>query len=206
MDLFQSDVLTYNTTGAVCSPYAASTGIGVTYNKEYQEQLHENETYGTSIFNFDQSQSGSLEQKVANFVSYIEDGEEDYAVQAYNELLQELNKNTNFQNEIRTDGDDAQLRASANAAIKKYLEARAGKEVNIEDWLEENTADCHEQHKQYVATWDDSIVDQNTTEDLIKVMFGREVRKEGADRYHFGDGCRAVFAGFHNWLWGRSHF
>jgi hypothetical protein len=208
---FQSDVVTYNTgaTGTTIgynNPYATASGLGTAYTPEYQQQLYDNQVYGNSLFNYDQSQSSALEQKVKNFVSYIEDGEEDLAVQAYNDLLQELNKNNNFQNQVRADGDDAQLRASANAAIAKYLETRDDKTIDIEDWLEDNTSDVHEQHKQYCSTWDDSIVDENTTEDLIKMMTGREVRKEGGDRYHFGDGCRNVFASFHNWLWGRDHF
>ncbi len=180
--------------------------MGTAYTPEYQQQLYDNQVYGNSLFNYDQSQSGAVEQKVANFVSYIEDGEEDLATHAYNDLLQELNKNNNFQNEIRSDGDDAQLRASANAAISKYLAQREGKDVDIEDWLEDNTADASEQHCQYASTWNDDIVDKNTTEDLIKMMTGREVRKEGADRYHFGDVSRNIFASFHNWLWGREHF
>ncbi len=207
---FQSDVVTYNTgaTGTTIgynNPYATASGLGTAYTPEYQQQLYDNQVYGNSLFNYDQSQSSALEQKVKNFVSYIEDGEEDYAAQAYNELLQELNKNNNFQNQVRSDGDDAQLRASANAAIAKYLETRDGKTVDVEDWLEDNTADAHERHRQLAAGWRQSV-DETTTEDLIKMMTGREIRVEGADNYHFGDITLNTVVSFWNLIFGPDHF
>ena len=199
------------------SNYATSTnGYGssyANYAKTYMEQRHENNVFAQTLSNEDESKTLILNEDADNFIYQIESQQEDEAAAAFNALLEDMANMPEYASLVKINEDGTKdyraIRPKATQIVIQALAERDGKEPNeidLEKWLEKNTANVSEQHCQYNSTWNDSIVDETTTEDLIYLMTGREVKKEGGNSYHFGDGCRNVFASFHNWLWGRESF
>lgn len=179
--LFENDVLGTSSIQTYCQNYTGYTGYtgysgySSYLDPEYQEELHDNKTYSNSIYNGDQTEASALDYAVIDFVSYIEDGEEDHALEAYNDLLEELKKQSNFQGLIGEDGDESRLKTTARSLLESYLSGRDGGQVDLEQWFEDETQNIKERDRQKGFTFRESRVDETTTEDLIEAVLGKKV-------------------------------
>ena len=100
----------------------------------------------------------AIDSKIANLCTYIEQGREDKAMEAYQELLNEISSQGRY---AQISENDTHLRAVARQMIESNLEEG----LSLEDFITENTANSFE--RGFEINWDG---DQYQEEDLLKEM------------------------------------
>ena len=101
-----------------------------------------------------------ITSKINNFVSYLENGQEDRALEAYQELLEQMKQQTKFQQLVSENGDDAQLRA----VNREFIESEIG--VDLEDLIREYSRDAKGVEYQQKMFGKDKV-DSVSQEDLL---------------------------------------
>ena len=107
-----------------------------------------------------------LASKIDNFTSYIENGQEDRALEAYQELLEQMKSQARYAQLITEDGDDTQLRAIA----RQLIEGDTG--VDLEDLIRECTRDAkgvEYQQKMFGTDKVDSVTQEQLLEEVCDI-------------------------------------
>ena len=180
------------------SSYGYNTERQLEYRKGRKEVNEFDEAYDEEL----KDRDSIVNQNIRAFVKHLKDGHEDEAFDAYNKLLEEMKLQSRY-DDCKTDEG---YRAKAQEKIEEYLtQQNDGEFVDLSDFIKQNAADKVDQHNQLCSTWDDSIVDKTTEEELLNIICGEhnEIRESG---YQFGDICRNIFASFWNWASGRRAF
>lgn len=132
------------------------------YNTEYLDKKYD---YSDTKESYEIAYSGrdaAIESKISNVNSYLASGQEDKALDAYNELLEEMAGQTRYAQLIDEDGDDTQLRAIARQLIEEELGC------DLEDYIRENTRAAKGVEAQKILTWGNC--DSTTQEELLAAM------------------------------------
>lgn len=151
---------TYTTSGYGLNGYTYSGDttsiLESRYNTLQQSQAYEIGTAGNDAV---------ISSKIDNFTSYIENGQEDNALEAYNELLEQMKLQARYSQLITEDGDDTQLRAVA----RQLIESDAG--VDLEDLIRECTRDAKgvEAQKMYRGEYCDSTTQEELLEQVCDI-------------------------------------
>ncbi len=98
---------------------------------------------------------------IANVKSYIAQGREDKALEAYQELLTQMKSQTRYAQLVDETGDDSQLRAIA----RELINANMDDNQTLEEFIKTNTANKFE--RGFEINWDG---DKATEEDLLNEM------------------------------------
>lgn len=128
------------------------------YNNEYLDKKYD---YSETKESYEIAYSGrdtALDTKISKICSYLENGKEDKALSAYNELLKEMSKQTRY-SQLSEDGDDTQLRAIA----RQLIESETG--TDLEDYIIDNTDNSFE--RGWKINWNG---DKAQEEDLLLEM------------------------------------
>ena len=115
-----------------------------------------------------------LGSKIDNFTSYIENGQEDRAMEAYLELLEQMKQQTRYSRLITEDGDDTQLRAVA----RQLIEGDTG--VDLEELIRECTRDAkgvEYQQRMFGASKVDSVSQEDLLEEVCDIKSTKEKMK-----------------------------
>lgn len=143
------------TTGSTINGYTytgdTTTILESRYNTLQQSQAYEIGTAGNDAV---------MSSKIDKFTSYIENGEEDKALAAYQELLEQMKLQTRYSQLVTEDGDDTQLRAVA----RQLIESDAG--VDLEELIRECTRDAKAVQKQQLYRGVE-FCDSTTQEELL---------------------------------------
>ena len=153
----------------------------------------------------DTTRNGSFETDVNKFSQYLEEGKEDKALKYYYELLEDMKKYPEY-----SSLDDKALQVQAMKIIEAQLTKQNDNvDVDLEEYIKKHAANSGERHHQLNCTFDDSIVDDTTEEDLLNIILGMDEDKKDHELYGIGAGASVVggfFASIHNWIWGRQSF
>ena len=112
--------------------------------------------------------------KIDNFTSYIEKGQEDRALEAYLELLDQMKQQTRYSQLITEDGDDTQLRAVA----RQLIEGDTG--VDLEELIRECTRDAkgvEYQQRMFGAEKVDSVSQEDLLEEVCDIKSTKQKMK-----------------------------
>lgn len=107
------------------------------YNTEYLEKKYD---YSDTKESYEIAYSGrdaAIEAKIAKVSSYLSSGKEDKALEAYNELLEEMGKQTRY-SQLAEDGDNTQLKAIARQLIESEIGG------DLEEFIVENADNSFE--------------------------------------------------------------
>ena len=205
--IFQNDVMSTGVI-SVYNPVSYGSGSYCYMDPETQQEMHDNQEYAIVLHNQDQAEALTLENTIKDFVSYVENGEEDHALEAYNDILVELQKQSNFDGLMREDGDDSMLRATAYKQIETYLCNRDNEQVDVEEWLEDETQNIKERDRQKGFTFKEDRVDETTTEDLVEALTGKEVyRNETTVAGHAWNAVCGFFPSVGRFIFGdKAHY
>ena len=144
-------------TGSVSA--SGSTGYtGGAYNTDWLDRKYEYRRTEQGYNNLFNAQNADIENKIANIQSYIKNGKEDKAMEAYQELLQDLASQPEYQQL-----NEGQLKA----LVKQMLEANLEDGQTLEEFIKENTANSFE--RGFEINWDG---DQYKEQDLLEEMCG----------------------------------
>lgn len=132
------------------------------YNTEYLEQKKAYNDEQEAIEIGYAAEDAVIESKISKVNSYLASGQEDKAMDAYNELLEEMAGQTRYSKLIDEDGDNTQLRAIARKLIEAELDC------DLEDYIRENTRNAKGVEAQKILTWGNC--DSTTQEELLAAM------------------------------------
>ena len=145
---------------------ALTTSGGITAADLYDEEYLENKySYKETQESYEiayEGQDAVIETYISNILSYISNGEEDKAMEAYEELLDAMSDQTRYAQLISDDGDDTQLRAIA----RELIEADLGSD--LEEYITDNTKNGAAVKAQKIRTAGNC--DSTSTEDLLNAM------------------------------------
>ena len=151
------------------------------YDYQDAKEAHEIEYTG---------RDAALDSKISNICTYIEQGREDKAMAAYQELLDEISSQGRYEQIAE---NETQLKALAREMIESNLEDG----TSLEDFIKSNTANCFE--RGFEINWDG---DQYQEEDLLKEMCDLDtttstdgLKKAGGTACKVLGGAGAVAAG-----------
>lgn len=133
------------------------------YNTEYLDKKYD---YSDTKESYEIAYSGrdaAIESKIAKVSSYLANGQEDKAMEAYSELLVEMNGQTRYAQLVDDNGDDTQLRAVARQLIESEIGG------DLEDYIRENTRDAKGVQKQQKYRGKE-YCDSTTQEELLEAM------------------------------------
>ena len=148
------------------------------YNTEYLDKKYD---YNDTKESYEIAYSGrdaAIETKISNICSYLANGQEDKALAAYEELLNEMTSQTRYEQLIDENGEDTQLRSIARQLIETELGG------DLEDFIRENSRDAVGVEKQKLL-WGDNC-DSTTQEDLLEAMCNIEEQEGKANIFTKG--------------------
>lgn len=151
--------------GGSATTGALTTNGGITAADLYNTEALDNRyNYTDTKESYEIAYGGrdaAISTKISNICSYLENGQEDKAMEAYNELLEEMNSQTRYA-QLSEDGNDTQLKSVA----RQLIETELG--TDLESFIRENTRDAKgvESQKLYRGEYCDST----TQEDLLEAM------------------------------------
>ncbi len=114
----------------------------------------------------------AIETNIANVINYISSGREDEALEAYQDLLDEMMSQTRYAYLVGEDGNDVQLRAVAKQLIESELEDGQ----KLEDFINDNTVTASGRSWQKTF-FNNSKIDEATSEDLLNLMCNQKEEK-----------------------------
>lgn len=143
---------------ATASAFTTSGGINVgsIYNTDYLDSKY---TYADTKEGYEMTYAGrdaALDTSISNIISYIEKGQEDKVIAAYEKLIEEMSSQARYSSIAE---NEAQLKAVA----RQLIEAETG--VSLEDFIRENTRTQAQVEHQKVLTWGNC--DSTSQEDLL---------------------------------------
>ncbi len=149
---------------STANTYTVSGGVTASslYNTEYLDKKYD---YTDTKESYEIAYSGrdaAIETKISNICSYLANGQEDKAMAAYEELLDEMTTQTRYAQLVDEDGDDTQLRSIARQLIESELGG------SLEDYIRENTRTNAQVENQTVLTWGNC--DSTSQEELLAAM------------------------------------
>lgn len=149
-----------------------TTGVYTATNGDYTSILESRNNTLQAAESYEIADSGRdavLSSKISNVCSYIENGQEDNAMKAYQELLAQMETQTRYAQLITEDGDDSQLRSIA----RQLIESETG--IDLEEYIKAYTRDAKgvESQKLYRGEYCDST----TQEELLREMCDLEVEE-----------------------------
>ncbi len=97
--------------------------------------------------------------KISNFTSFLETGNEDRALNSYQELLEEMHNQGRFENE----NSEEEFKHTAQNLIEKYLSFEKGEEIHLHDYLKSHTTNPIDKDNPFF-----SIAEKPTAEDIEK--------------------------------------
>jgi hypothetical protein len=146
-----SSLGTYTTQGKV--------SVASIYNTDALDNKY---TYSDTKESYEIAYSGrdaAISADIKNITNYLDQGQEDKAMAAYQNLLDEMSEQTRYAQLVSDDGDDTQLRAVARELIEEEL----GSDLN--DYIVENASNSFERGLE--INWNG---DNYQEEDLLKEM------------------------------------
>ena len=146
----------YTTFGGSTSPlYLGTEGI---------EQLYDNKhTYAS--FNAEEAASQvDLQRQISVFAKYMESHEEDKALAAYEQIIDTMK---NMPEYARLED----VAGMAEVAITKYLSQQAGKDVDLAEYIEDNSVSASGRSWQRTF-FNNNKIDTTTTEELLNTICG----------------------------------
>ncbi len=154
----------FGSTVGACSDVLGTTSgkSSLNYYSRYLGQANEASIFRNTLINENSAKTGTLERQMRNFKAYMEDGQEDEALAAYQKLLTEMAKQEEFANL-----DEEGLKVRAEQLLEGYLSDKAGEDVELTKYITKYAANASEQSKQ--KTWfNNGKIDETTEEDLLK--------------------------------------
>ena len=138
-------------TGSTATGRSNTTSIYDTnyLDRKYNYQ-HTNECYE----NMDYAEDSVLDSKIRNILTFIENGKEDKAIEAYNKLIEEMGGQTRY----------AQLSQSEiKAMARQMIESQLEDGETLDNFIRENTANSFE--RGFEINWDG---DKYQEEDVLR--------------------------------------
>ena len=161
---FQNGSFLNGTASINTSSVLGGSSVSSFYNEDFlnskYEYQHTREGYEIQESAYD----AAIDVNISNIISYIESGQEDKAMAAYNELLTQMSAQRRYS---QISGDNAQLQAIAKNLIEMNLE-----DGSLEDLIRDNTRDAVAVQKQ--KCYRGKNCDSTTQEELLKTMCGLE--------------------------------
>ena len=161
---FQNGSFLNGTAGINTSSPFGGSSVSSFYNEDFlnskYDYQHTREGYEIQESAYD----AALDVNISNIISYIENGQEDKAMEAYNQLLSQMSTQSRYSHIAN---DNAQLQAIAKQLIEMNLE-----DGNLEDLIRDNTRDAVAVQKQ--KCYRGRHCDSTTQEQLLKSMCGLE--------------------------------
>ncbi|MBE7705275.1 MAG: hypothetical protein E7Z90_05640 [Cyanobacteria bacterium SIG29] len=180
---------------ATAGTYTVNGGVTASslYNSEFLDKKYD---YTDTRESYEIAYSGrdaAIESKISNIGSYLANGKEDKAMDAYNELLAEMGNQTRYAQLVGEDGDDTQLRAIARQLIEMEIGG------NLEDFIRDNAKTQAGVEHQKILTWGNC--DSTSQEDLLAEMCDIK-EEEGHGNIIVGAlaGIASPFVALGNWL------
>ena len=178
--------------GSGLSGLSSNSYYGNWYSIETREKQHEAMAWDEMTNNFDAVEDTQINGecgKAQKFLEAIKDGQEDEAMEYYNELLDIMKQQDRY-----SKYDDAQIKADATALISVKLKELTGDDnAVLKDYIKKYTADTTENHKQ--RDRNNVEVDEATTEDILNFVCDDKVRKYDKTT-PVGSFFRKAWAGF----------
>ena len=151
--------------GVGSTSLSLTNGGTITASSLFDEKyLEQRDGYNQKKESFQIATSGrdaAIKTKISNIVSYLENGKEDKALKAYNELLDVMSKQSRY-SQLVSEDDNTQLKAVARTLI----ESSAG--TDLEQLIRENTRDNADVENQKIRTWGNC--DSTSQEELLLAM------------------------------------
>ena len=168
---FQNASFLNGTTSATTNLIKGGVSASSIYNSDYLENKYNyadtKESYEIAIAGRD----SAINSDIANFTSYIKNGEEDKAMAAYESLLSEMSSQERYSQLVSEDGDDSQLRAIAKTLIEEQLD-----DTTLEDYITKNTKKNSSVENQKMI-WGASKCDSTSREDLLNATCNMDVEE-----------------------------
>ncbi len=148
---------------ATSSANLINGGVSISsmYNSDYLENKYDyvesKESYEIAIAGRD----AAVSSDISKFKTYLLNGEEDKALNAYKELLEEMSGQERYAQLISESGDDAQLRAVAKTLIETQLDG-----VMLEDYITKHAKKNSSLEDQQLL-WGAKKCDATSREDLL---------------------------------------
>lgn len=163
---FQNGSYTSGTASA--SAFTTSGGISVNslYNTEYLDSKY---NYADTKEGYEMSYAGRdavLDTQISNIITYLQNGQEDKAMAAYEKLINEMSTQTRYESIAESEG---QLQAVA----RQLIEAELGSD--LEEYIRENARDAAGVEAQKIRTLGNC--DSTSQEDLLLAMCDIEEEK-----------------------------
>lgn len=159
----------YTTNGMM---YGTDTLTGTTYtnytsnlfNTESLEKLNDYEQTRSGIAISNQAIEATVANEVENILSYLYNGQEDYALQAYNSLLEQMASNSIYATLVDSEtGDNTNLKAY----VRQLFEQEAG--TDLASYIKEYTKNAAAVERQQIKVGE-NLCDSTTQEDLLYEM------------------------------------
>lgn len=151
--------------------YGSTTGYGTNYYNTSTNLFNTKSLAGLNEYNqtikgyniSNQANDLAVETEIQNICSYIANGKEDNALDAYEELLNEMSTYSIYATLIDSEtGDDTKLRSYLRSKFEDELGS------DLEDYIRDNTRNSVEVEKQ--KCYRGEFCDSTTTEDLLKAI------------------------------------
>lgn len=159
---FQNGSFLGGTSGVSTLTQSGGVTSASLYNTDYLDSKYDytdtKEGYETAYAGRD----AAIETSISNIISYLEKGQEDKAIVAYETLLSQMQSQTRYSQLVEESGDDTQLRSIA----RQLIEAEAG--TDLEELIRDNTRDSIGVQKQKLYRGD--LCDSTTQEELLLEM------------------------------------
>ena len=159
---FQNGSFLNGSASASAGTLTGTVNMSNIYNEDY---LDEKYNYQDSKESYELAYGGrdaSIETSIENISTYLQDGREDKALEAYNELLSEMSSQKRYAQLVTEDGSDKQLRAVA----KQLIESEIG--CDLKDYINDNARSNAGVEKQKLLSWGNC--DSTSREDLLSEM------------------------------------
>ncbi len=146
---------------AIANTNTSSGGVSVAslYNEGYLDNKY---SYNDKKESYELAYSGrdaALDTKISNIGSYLAKGQEDKAMTAYQELLEQISSQERYSQIAK---DETQLKSIA----RQMIEAEIG--TDLEDFIRENAKTASGVEAQKLLSWGNC--DSTSQEDLLKAM------------------------------------
>ncbi len=160
--------------GASSSTNLIKGGVSVSslYNTEYLDNKY---NYADTKDSYEIALAGrdsAINADIANFTTYLENGEEDKALAAYQSLLEEMSSQERYSQLVSESGDDSQLRAIARTMIEESI----GDDTSLEDYISKYARKQSSVENQQML-WGSSKCDSTSREDLLNEVCNLDVEE-----------------------------
>ncbi len=169
---FQNGSFLSGSTSASTSLTSGGVSVSSLYNTDYLDSKY---TYNDTKEGYEIASAGrdaAIESDISNFMTYIANGQEDKALEAYEELLEEMSSQTRYAQLVSDDGDDTELRAVAKTLIEETLDEG----TTLEDYISNNTRKNASVENQ-ACIWGANNCDSTSQEDLLNETCNLDVEE-----------------------------